>query len=447
MKKISNLLVIVLILFFIIGQLIPFAYGSIIYMILSSLVIILSLIYSEGLPKIFGTIMVIVGSVVLLYKQVPVDIWIEGINKNLPLVVLIMLVPILGIPIGLGNYHEHLAQFTARFSKKPHMLYLFISGLFSLLGPITNVGSLYIIHSMLGKLHLPNNLLGRVYVRGFTSVHTWAPYFASVFLVVYSLQIPIHQFLPYGFILSAFQILTAFVIFRTVEMKHVAIPDIENGVSKNPRKIYELFAVLLLLTGFIFLFEPFIPLNASVLISLIVLVFALLWSMYLRIPKRFVQEVRRYRKDILSTRANEISLLLTAGFFGVVLSKTTIANYFNAWWGKLADTSIFLLIFFTIAIIAVLSFLGIHQIVTISAIIATVSYEQLGIHVITMAMMLLSSWAVSTTVSPITPVITVISNLLKENVFKIILRWNLLYAFVITCVHSTVIYFIQLFWF
>ncbi|MGM8212423.1 hypothetical protein ACLIBH_06440 [Virgibacillus sp. W0430] len=446
MKKWSNLFIIGLILLFIIGQLFSIPKISYLYLILSSIVIIISLIYSKGLPRLFGTIMVVIGVLVLFYKQAPIEVWIEGVNKNVPLVCLIMLVPILGIPIGLGRYHEDLARLTTRFNNKPHVLYLFITGLFSLLGPITNMGALYIIHSMLDKLNLPNNLLGRVYVRGFTSVHTWAPYFASVFLVVYSLQIPIYQFLPYGFILSAFQISTAFILFRFVEMRHIEIPVTVNGTRKNPKKIYELFAVLLLLTGFIFIFEPLIPLNASVLISVIVLFFAFVWSVYLRVPNQFMDEVKRYRQDILPTRANEISLLLTAGFFGVVLANTEVAKYFNAWWGKLAGTSVFLLIFFTIFIIALLSFLGVHQIVTISAIIATVSYEQLGIHVITMAMMLLSSWAVATTISPITPVITVISSILKENVFKIILRWNLLYALVITCVHTTLIYLIHVFW-
>src|SRR5699024_11245182 len=115
-------------------------------------------------------------------------------------------------PIGLGNYHQQIAGFTARFQDKPQFLYLFISGLFSLIAPITNVGSIFIIDAMLEKLKLPNALLGRVYVRGITSVHTWSPYFESVFFVVYSLQIPIYQYLSYIFFLNFFLILFFFYI-------------------------------------------------------------------------------------------------------------------------------------------------------------------------------------------------------------------------------------------
>ncbi len=169
--------------------------------------------------------------------------------------------------------------------QKPNLLYLLITGLFSLIGPITNLGSLYIVHAMMKKVKLPNELLGRVYVRGFTSVHTWSPYFASVFLVVYSLNIPIHQYLPYGLILSFFQILIAYYLFRYIEMRHIELGFIESDRYINYKKLYELFAVLLLLTGFIFVFEPFVTLNASVLISISVLVFAFLWTVYLK-PRR-----------------------------------------------------------------------------------------------------------------------------------------------------------------
>src|SRR5699024_10522032 len=135
---------------------------------------------------------------ILIYSQQPMDVWMEGITKNLPLVCLIVVVPLLGIPISLGQYHEHLADLTAKFQTKPHFLYLMITGLFTLIAPITNMGSIYIVHSMMEKLKLPSEFLGRVYVRGVTSVHAWSPYFASVFLVVYSLNIPIYKYMPYG---------------------------------------------------------------------------------------------------------------------------------------------------------------------------------------------------------------------------------------------------------
>jgi TRAP-type C4-dicarboxylate transport system permease large subunit len=414
---------------------------------MTAVIIIISLLYSKGLPKYFGIVMTVMSGFILLYQQQAFDVWNEGITKNLALVLLITIVPILGIPISLGNYQQHLGGFIAKFQKRPHMLYLMVNGMFTLIAPITNVGSIYIIHSMLDKMRLPHGFIGRVYVRGITSVHTWSPYFASVFLVVYSLQIPIHHYLPYGLVLSFFQIAVASVLFKYVETRYITF-DLQRGdAGQNNKKLYELIAIIVLLTGLIFVLEPFVPWSVIVLISLLVLGFTFLWSFYLQESKAFFREFNVYRKTIFPHKANEINLLLTAGLFGVVLEKTPVSNVIQGVWGSLANLSVFILIFATIIIVSLLSLIGIHQIVTVSTIVATVSYQALGIDVIVMAMMLLSAWAVSVTVSPISPVITIVTSIIRENPFKVILRWNLHYALILALVHTVVIYAIHLFWF
>lgn len=447
MKKLSNGIVATLIILFICAQFVQLSVITLFYTILTAITILISLFFSKGLPKIFGIIMTVIGSIIMIYQQHPLDGWTEALTKNLPLICLIIIVPILGTPIELGKYHQQIAGFTVRFRQKPQFLYLFISGLFWLIAPITNVGSIYIIDAMLEKLNLPNALLGRVYVRGITAVHTWSPYFASVFLVVYSLQIPIYQYLPYGLILSFFQVLTAYLIFRYIEMYHVDFNSVHYDAQQNNKKLIELFLAIVFITGFIFILEPVIDINVSALISLIVLSCALVWAVYLRYTKYFLKELNKYLFTIFPNRANEINLLLSAGFFGVVLSDTPISGYINDMWKGLASISIFVLILTTIIIISILSFIGVHQIVTISMVVATVSYDDLGIHVIIMAMMLLSAWAVSTTLSPVSPIMPIVSGLLKENIYKIIVRWNLLYAITLTLIHTVIIYFTHLLWF
>lgn len=340
---------------FIIGQLFPHPLLKGMYVCLAAVAVILSLFYSKFLPRVFGTVMILSGSAVFLYQQQPLDIWIEGLTRNLPLVCLIVMVPVLGIPIGLGNYQTYLAGITLRFIQKPQYLYLFISGLFSLIGPITNI------------VQAAPSIVGQSLYSSMTSVHTWSPYFASVFLVVYSLNITIYQYLPYGLLLSFFQILTAYVLFRCIEMRKIHFVPLGSAADLHVKKLVELFAVLLLLTGLIFLSEPLIPLSISVLISFTVFLFALCWTAYLKLPKHFFKELNDYRKVIFPSRANEVNLLLTAGFFSVVLSKTPIAHAIHHVCVELADIYVFLLIVATMTMIALLSFIGVHQIVTISA--------------------------------------------------------------------------------
>src|SRR5699024_9641127 len=138
------------------------------------------------------------------------------------------------------------------------------------------------------------------------SVHTWSPYFASVFLVVYSLNIPIYQYLPYGLLLSFFQIITGYFLFMYIEIQDMVFELGERKRDLHVKKLYELFAVLLLLTACIFVIEPIIPMNISVVISLTVFLFAILWAAYLKFPKHFFKEVNKYRKIIFPSRANEV---------------------------------------------------------------------------------------------------------------------------------------------
>ena len=447
LKSASNGMIAILFLAFVLSQFMSHTVLTYGITVLTAIIIVISLIYSKGLPKYFGIVMTVISSLILLYQQQSFDVWNTGVTKNLALVLLITMVPILGIPIRLGHYHEHLGGFLAKFQKKPHFLYFMVSGMFTLIAPITNVGSIYIVHSMLDKMRLPNGFIGRVYVRGITSVHTWSPYFASVFLVVYSLNIPIREYLPYGLVLSFFQIAIAYMLFKYVESRDMTFNLHYEETGRNNKKLYELIAIIVLLTGLIFALEPFVPWSVIVLISLLVLGFTYFWSVYLQETRAFFQELNVYRKTIFPHKANEINLLLTAGLFGVVLEKTPISNVIQGVWESLASVSVFVLILGTIVIVSLLSLIGIHQIVTVSTIIATVSYQALGIDVIVMAMMLLSAWAVSVTVSPVSPVITIVTSIIKENPFKVILRWNLHYALILALVHSVVIYGMHVFWF
>src|SRR5699024_5604385 len=143
-------------------------------------------------------------------------------------------------------------------------------------------------------------------------------------------------------------IVVAYLLFTYVEAKTMEFDLQQSTGGRNNRKLLELCAALILLTGFIFAFEPFAPINVSVLIALIVLVFAYIWSIYLRTTTSFVREINEYRKSIFPNKANEINLLLTAGLFGVVLAKTPVSNVINFVWGSLANVSVFVLILATI---------------------------------------------------------------------------------------------------
>src|SRR5699024_11048947 len=81
-----------------------------------------------------------------------------------------------------------------------------------------------------------------------------------------------------------------YLLFTYVEVKTMTFNLGSSIGERSNRKLFELAAALVLITGFIFIFEPLVDLNVSLLISLIVLLLACLWSFYLYEGKAFFKE-------------------------------------------------------------------------------------------------------------------------------------------------------------
>jgi hypothetical protein len=383
--------------------------------------------------------MLIVGVTIIISSEPSTTYIIEGITKNLPLISLIIVVPLLSIPILIGNYHEAISEFTLRYARKPNQIFLFISGIFFVLAPILNIGSIHVVHSMVNNLKLPNSFLGRIYVRGVLSASTWAPYFASVFLVLYFYNIPLYDYLFYGLLLGVLQVFISYFLFTFSESKTIPLPTFQETRNGNSQKLIEILTVLILLTLTIFLSELLSTGDIIIMITITVIICTFLWCIYLRKVQTFKSELILFVRNILPSRANEIVLFLSAGFFGFIVSSTTVGELLNILWIRVAEESILLVIFATMIFISFLSFLGIHQIVTVSIILSSISNEAVGINNITMSLILLSAYAVGGTISPIAPANVVVANLLKINVYTLILKWNLIYAVSVTGILSLVI--------
>ncbi|MFC7365225.1 MULTISPECIES: hypothetical protein [Bhargavaea] len=444
MKTWSNFIVLFMIVLFLVSQILTLTFLDWTLSGLSLIVMLISLIYSRQLPKWFSTVMIAIGSLILLNQQAGWDVWEEALTKNMPIVCLIIVAPILSIPIRQGKYDEAIFSLVATFKGSITLFFSFLLMLFNFIGPITNLGSIHIIHSMMNQLKLSKEFLAKVYTRGFSSINTWSPYFASVLLVIYYLDIPITRFLPYGLLLSFFQILLSTVLFslREAPSMTVCLPDASTAV--RGRKLTELSLVFAGLIGVIITLEPVVRVGVSVLVTITLMVFSVLWSVLQKRFKGFLKDMDEFRSNILPRQSNEISLFFSAGFFSVVLSGTAVADHLNLIWEQLADVSVFLLILFTIVLISAFAFIGIHQIVVVSSILASVSPVMISIDDITFAMILLSAWAIGSVVSPVAPMNVISSNLLKVNVYRVILKWNLRYAILLIGIHTMLIYVVHL---
>lgn len=437
----GNLTVLCLVGIFLVSQIFTIESVTPVLAVLTVICFVFVIQKSKKIPQFFSLVMLIIGGILLLVNGAAPSIIIQSITKNLSIVCLIVVVPILAIPIHLGDYSKALTAFLSLFNKKPLKLYGLIYSFFYFLSPITNLGSLHIIHSVLAPMKLPYEFLSRLYPRAFSSINTWAPYYASVFFVLTYLKLPLYTYVGFGLALSALQFLTAVLLFAFKEQKGISF----NNITTSPHRIDKaqllmLLLIILLLISSVFFLELVLDLSVSVIIILTELVFTFIWSLLLGEQRELLKETQRFAGNILPNQSNEIALFLAAGFFSVAMSQSPISHYIEFLWLMIAEKSIFLLILATILTVALFAFLGIHQIVIISSILASISPDALGISTAAFAMLLLSSWAIASLTSPVAPMNVITANLLHISIFRLVFGSNGLYMMVLTLVHSLFIY-------
>lgn len=439
-RKISNYYTICLVFLFLANYFFSFDPTYILVGSLTFAYTLFILPSTTGLSRVFSVGMLTIGAIILIYLEKPWIDWAPMFTQNMVLVILILFVPVLTIPLRIGKYHEEVKNLLMKYSDKPQVLYAGITSTVFILGSFINLGSLSIVHSVVDKNNFKKALLGKAYVRGFSSVIIWSPFFATVFLILFSLDLSIGSFLLYSFLLGLVQLIVANIWFHVYEKKLIGfeLRHVDAG-RINYRKISKLVLIVVILIVIILITDRLIEQNMSLYITLIVVFYSVVWSFLIGKIVIFKNEAKQFLNSIIPGRANEVVLFLAAGFFSKAIAETTFGDQLQGLLIYLGERSILLVIFTIISFTACLAFLGIHQIVSISAMLASVAPAEIGFSNVIFALILTASWSVSTLISPTTPANVISSNLLNVKITELV-KWNFPFAIIMICLYSVLIY-------
>ena len=440
LRWIANVFIIILIIIFLLNYLYDFDSNYIFVGSLTFIAILLMLPSAKGLSFLFPVAMIVVGITVLLFTGEPIEEWLPLFSNNMTLIILILFVPVLALPLGIGKYNIEIEKILIKLSSKPGFLYSGITTTLFILGSIINLGSLSVIHAVTDNNGFPKGFLGRAYTRGFTSAIICSPFFASVFLIINTLDIPVGKFIMYSFSLGVLQLLISNMWFNVKEKRNITFSVIETPVERVRRgKVIALLFILSILIIIILISERIIPGNMSIMITVIVCIYSLVWSLFIRKAGEFFRRLYSYLSYIVPGKVNEVLLFLTAGFFSGAMIKTDLGGGMQGIFMKISNVSVFLFIFTVIIVTSLLAFIGVHQIVTITFFLASINVVEIGISNLVFALTLTCSWSLSTLLSPITAVNLISSTLLHTKVTHLI-KWNYQFAIILICTYSIVIY-------
>lgn len=404
---------------------------------LSLLAFLSSALKADKFPRWLGIIMMTAGLWIEWNKGTGIGGISEGIFLILPLLSLITLAPLLSIPLRLGGFFNSISVLLRNLLLQPKKLYAGITGTLFLLTPILNLGSVRIINEFLEELKLPSALSAKGYLVGFATAVMWSPYFASVSLVLLYLNIPYKDYIIYGIGLSLLSLVIGNILFAFWEKRHPLTKD--SGVmvpleKAHQKQLVKLVFFVILLIGSCLAIENITHWSMIVIVCLVSIIIPLLFGIVSRRWDELIPRLVDFRDRTVSMLNNEIMLFMSAGMLAFAMKGTAAANGVSDFLTVLAHQSILLFAIAVMVIVLCITYIGIHQIAAVGALAMQLNAAELGISNISLALLLLLTWSISTALSPFSGLNLMVSRIAGVSGVQTGLRYNGLHLFIIAVI-------------
>jgi hypothetical protein len=370
---------------------------------LSLLAFLGSSLKADKFPRWLGIIMMTSGLLIEWKKGTGLNGISEGIFLILPLLSLITLAPLLSIPLRLGGYFKSISLLLRNLLQQPKKFYAGITGTLFFLTPILNLGSVRIINEFLEELKLPSALSAKGYLVGFSTAVMWSPYFASVSLVLHYLNIAYKDYIIFGIGLSLLSLVIGNILFAIWEKRH-PLPK-ESGslmaLEKRDRnQLFKLVFFVIILIGSCLVIEYITNWSMIVIVCLVSILIPLLFGLQSKRWKELVPPLVDFRDRTILMLNNEIMLFMSAGMLAFAMKGTAAANGVSQFLTNLAQQSFILFALAVMVIVLSITYIGIHQIAAVGALAMQLNASEIGISNISLALLLLLTWSISTALSP-----------------------------------------------
>lgn len=404
---------------------------------LSLLAFLGSALKADKFPRWLGIIMMTSGLLIEWNKGTGLSGISEGIFLILPLLSLITLAPLLSIPLRLGGYFKSISLLLRNLLQQPKKFYAGITGTLFFLTPILNLGSVRIINEFLEELKLPSALSAKGYLVGFSTAVMWSPYFASVSLVLHYLNIAYKDYIIFGIGLSLLSLVISNILFAIWEKGHPLPKELGNLVTLEKRdrnQLFKLVFFVIILIGSCLVIENITNWSMIVIVCLVSILIPLLFGLQTKRWKELIPPLVDFRDRTVLMLNNEIMLFMSAGMLAFAMKGTAAANGVSQFLTNLAQQSFILFALAVMVIVLSITYIGIHQIAAVGALAMQLNAAEIGISNISLALLLLLTWSISTALSPFSGLNLMVSRFAGISGVQTGLRFNGLHLSVIAII-------------
>lgn len=442
----SSLIILVLLLYF----LTIFVDSESMYVglsILAFFLLIIAIPSSKAMTKVMGISLLVIGLGISIFMNGATLIEsVQGIQLNLPLLILILLAPLLSIPLKSGALLDAPMAYIEQVKGKPGRLFLGISSFLALLAPVLNVGSVRILADLMKDRNLSGELLGRSYFTGFSTAMVWSPYFGSVALVLYYLAVPYSEYFIIGLLFAAAQLVMGNLLFAMKNGVEEEPPEQQQNAAKEIHilpVVTKFIASLGILISVLIFLEQVTKLPMIVLVSMLAIIIPAVWMALVGKWTSFVEQVIAYKNQVTGGTGTELVLFLSAGIFGSAVSNSSISIWIKHFLLVISEGSFIFFVIFIVFIVMFFALIGFHQIITVPLLVMQVDPAAIGMPPVAIAFVFILAWFMSAIISPINAVTILISNAVSKKFFTVGFRWNGLYILAMFLIGCVFIYALQ----
>ncbi|WP_043929752.1 hypothetical protein [Bacillus sp. EB01] len=389
------------------------------------------IIRAQGFPRILAIGMMGSGIALEIGQGGGIEAIVDGILFVLPLLCILTLAPLLSLPLKIGGYFKALDSFLGNMLHNPKVFFAGITVTLFILSPILNLGSVRLIDEFLSNLKLPSAISSKLYLVGFSTAMFWSPYFTSVTMVLYYLELPVGKYIFFGVSLSLLSLLLGNILLVAWEEKHplniisINMSPLESW-EKNRLVMLSLYVSCLLFTPL--LIEYFTEWSMIVIVSLISIFLPLLWGTFTREWIQLSPHWNAFRNQTVPMMNNEIILFTSAGLFGHAVQDTSFSHLITGFLNTVAHHSFLLFAVSVMGIVITVTYVGIHPIAVVAALAMQLEPNELGISSIALAILLLLAWSLSVLLSPFSGINLLVSKMVGRSGVEVGLLSNGFYV-------------------
>ncbi|GAB7387797.1 hypothetical protein BSNK01_16340 [Bacillaceae bacterium] len=401
-----------------------------------------------------GLIFLGLGSTMLAMSGADWGQYLFSFGNMLPLLSLFALIPILALPIKLGNYAQAVQKIIQRKVKRSSHLYMLTSGLSYFLSSFLNLATLPMMYYSirpavdLFPIRHKERFLSRSITHGYSMPILWTPVAPIVGIVIEMTDVSWASLLPVLLLISLAGLVLDWMTGAWIAQKRrknrnllsakedsateeeagrakgeMAVAS-EEAPAKKAGSLMHIFVAILLFNLVVMMLEHWFDYSFLFLVALLVIPFSLVWSLWLREGRGFVQGLNAHFQTHLLKMKDQFFIFLSAGFFLSALKVSGVDDTLNQWILGVKDVvgDQFFITLLPLIPFA-LAFSGLHPAVALALVAEALNPQSLHIAPNVLAVAMLSGAVTAFLMGPYNATLGIMSNIVKESPYRVS-NWN-----------------------